>query len=82
MSSQPVLPVVTDQHRPCGKRWECGTCGKAWPCEPARARLTREYGHDRVSLACYLGTQLVHAARDIRDVGPRELYERFVSWTR
>ena len=35
-----------------------------------------------ISLAVYVGMQLDHAAREMPNADPGDLYERFVAWTR
>jgi hypothetical protein len=79
-SRNTVVGDVT--HKGSGNRWDCGRCGKLWPCETAREELIASFGGDRVSLAVYMATDLVRAARDLSESTPAELYVRFIAWTR
>ncbi|MFC4090056.1 hypothetical protein [Micromonospora sp. GCM10011541] len=49
----PVLPV-----------WSCGGCDLPWPCPTRRRELRAEFDDAPVSLALYLGAQLVRASAD------------------
>lgn len=78
-----ALAERVDQHLPQRPSWSCQSCDQLWPCSPARVQLGEAYGLDRVGLAMYLATLLDQAAAEIGEhVTPRELYERFVAWTR
>ena len=50
----PVLPI-----------WSCGGCAAPWPCPTRRRELRAEFDGAPVSLALYLGAQLVRAAEDL-----------------
>ncbi|HEY0698085.1 MAG TPA: hypothetical protein VGD43_09785 [Micromonospora sp.] len=78
------MTAVDVSHQPVRPAWTCGRCGQPWPCSPARIELGEKYAADRPALATHLGSLLVDASREIGTAGasPRELYERFVSWTR
>ncbi|MFK3982789.1 hypothetical protein ACI2K4_20720 [Micromonospora sp. NPDC050397] len=75
-----VLVELT--HKSASGRWDCGRCGHPWPCAPGRGELTASFGGDRVALAMYMATELVRAARELREPTPAQLHERFIAWTR
>jgi hypothetical protein len=78
-----VSQTATDAHAAVRPAWICGTCGQDWPCPPARTLLAEQYGAERVSLATQMAIQLGRAAGDLpATTTSRELYERFVEWTR
>lgn len=79
-----VLGRRVDQgHLPQRPSWQCTGCDQPWPCSPARVQLGEAYGLDRIGLAMYVATLLEQAAAEVdQHVTPRELYERFVAWTR
>lgn len=62
--------------------WNCVACRKPWPCTPAREQLSQQYGRDRVGLAIYMGALLTHAVEDMPEIATKELFERFIRWTR
>lgn len=70
------------RHPPLRPSWDCATCGQPWACHPARVELAERYAGDPISLAVYVGMQLDHAAREMPNADPGDLYERFVAWTR
>jgi hypothetical protein len=75
--------ATTTRHEPLRPSWACGACGQAWPCSPARVQLGEAYGEERVSLATQMAVQLGRAAGELpATTTSRELYERFVEWTR
>lgn len=69
-------------HPPTRPSWDCATCGQPWPCPPALVELGERYATDPVALAVYMSTQLDHAVREMSTPDARDLYERFVAWTR
>ncbi|WP_107077465.1 hypothetical protein [Micromonospora sp. MH33] len=68
---EPVLPV-----------WSCGGCGAPWPCTTRRQQLGAEFDHAPVSLALYLGAQLVRASADLHWLPAGALHRRFLGWVR
>ncbi|MBO4205841.1 hypothetical protein [Micromonospora echinofusca] len=70
-SHGPVLPI-----------WHCGGCGAPWPCRTRRTELRAEYDNAPVSLALYLGAQLVVASQDLPWVPAGDLHRRFLGWLR
>ncbi|MEJ3742977.1 flavin reductase [Actinomycetes bacterium KLBMP 9797] len=72
----------TGEHTPVRPSWTCTACEEDWPCVPAREKLCAEYGDQKVNLAVYMATQLGHAAADLTEATPTQLYERFIAWTR
>ncbi|MFE9652758.1 hypothetical protein [Micromonospora sp. NPDC006431] len=68
---EPVLPI-----------WTCGGCGGPWPCGTRRRELRAEYADAPVSLALYLGAQLVRASADLHWVSAGALHRRFLGWVR
>ncbi|MEU5907508.1 hypothetical protein ABZ780_24445 [Micromonospora sp. NPDC047467] len=72
MSSHgPVLPI-----------WSCGGCDAPWPCPTRRRELSAEFGGASVSLALYMGAQLVRASADLTWVPAGALHRRFLGWVR
>ncbi|MDQ7910793.1 hypothetical protein RB614_40510 [Phytohabitans sp. ZYX-F-186] len=69
-------------HQPIRPTWACDTCGGDWPCPPAREALTAEHAADPVALGVYMAVQLGHAAGDMPEATARDLYRRFIVWTR
>lgn len=68
---EPVLPI-----------WSCGGCGAPWPCPTRRQELRAEFAEAPVSLALYLGAQLVSASEDLSWVPAGRLHRRFLGWLR
>ena len=68
-------------HEPRRPEWTCHHCGQPWPCPPARVELSESYGPDRVGLSVYMGVQLADATLEAPGE-PREMWDRFVAWTR
>lgn len=79
-----VLPdrVDGDDHQPDRPEWDCLACQQPWPCPPGRVRLGEAYTGDRVGLAVYMAGQLDQAVTELAGATPRDLFDRFVSWTR
>lgn len=74
---------VDQGHLPQRPSWQCTSCDQPWPCPPARVQLGEAYAGDPFGLAMYAATLLEQAAAEVDNhVTPRELYERFVAWTR
>ena len=73
-------PMSHEARRP---GWDCDTCpgSKPWPSDPARERLAEEYAGQRALLSIHMGIQLADATREAPGE-PREMWERFVAWTR
>ncbi|GGR96210.1 hypothetical protein GCM10010169_45930 [Micromonospora fulviviridis] len=67
----PVLPV-----------WSCGSCAAPWPCAAGRQQLRAEFADAPVSLALYLGAQLVRASADLHWLPAGALHRRFLGWVR
>ncbi|MET7962508.1 hypothetical protein ABZ356_23815 [Micromonospora zamorensis] len=67
----PVLPI-----------WSCGGCGAPWPCFTRRRELSAEFGEAPVSLALYMGAQLVRASADLTWAPAGALHRRFLGWVR
>ncbi|KAB1916023.1 hypothetical protein F8274_01600 [Micromonospora sp. AMSO31t] len=70
-SHEPVLPI-----------WSCGGCAGPWPCAARRQQLRAEFGGASVSLALYLGAQLVRASADLHWLPAGVLHRRFLGWVR
>ncbi|MBE1488876.1 hypothetical protein [Plantactinospora soyae] len=60
--------------------WTCSCGDQRWPCPDARMLLLRTT--DPCRLSTRAGDWMREAARDLSDVTPAELFERFLSWTR
>jgi len=67
----PVLPI-----------WSCGGCDAPWPCRTRRRELSAEFDDAPVSLALYMGAQLVRATADLTWVPAGALHRRFLGWVR
>lgn len=67
-------------HAPRRPSWECRACDHPWPCDPAREHLMGT--SNRVELATSAWERLSEAVEDMPTAPPRELFERFVAWTR
>jgi hypothetical protein len=87
--SRPVAVAVSTEpppHLAVRPLWLCRACAAPWPCGPARRHLRREYAPDRVGLSVYLAGVLYEATADLLALGtevtPKELFERFLAWTR
>jgi hypothetical protein len=68
--------------------WTCGTCQESWPCPPAKDRLRKRHGQDKVGLSIELTDLLYLAAKDLFvganliRANPTALHARFIAWTR
>jgi hypothetical protein len=71
---------VTGLHQPTAHTWLCATCWLPWPCETRRRQLLAQYTNAPVSLALVLGSAMIEAAADLRDVPAGDLHEQFVGW--
>ncbi len=60
--------------------WDCRACDKPWPCDPAREALMAEM--DITALRMYLWINLEEAMGDLPATPVREVFERFLAWTR
>nr|WP_205861648.1 hypothetical protein [Planosporangium flavigriseum] len=60
--------------------WSCVGCGYPWPCPSRRRQLLGEYADAPVSLALVMGSAMIEAAADLRDVRAGDLHEQFVGW--
>ncbi|MFU8855099.1 hypothetical protein ACNAW0_29660 [Micromonospora sp. SL1-18] len=69
-------------HGPVLPTWTCGGCGGPWPCPTRRRELRAEYADAPVSLALYLGAQLVRASADLHWLPAGALHRRFLGWVR
>ncbi|MGK5441078.1 hypothetical protein ACSNN7_04490 [Micromonospora sp. URMC 105] len=69
-------------HGPVPPVWSCGGCGAPWPCPTRRRELRAEYADAPVSLALYLGAQLVRATEDLSGTPAGALHRRFLGWLR
>lgn len=76
-------------HRATRPGWWCTSgCGD-WPCGPARVRLREIYVEDPVGLSMVMAEDMSEAIKDLWKLhpdgpptSPRELFDRFVAWTR
>ncbi|MFC6023157.1 hypothetical protein ACFP2T_44285 [Plantactinospora solaniradicis] len=75
-----VSHVAPEDHSPVRPEWNCSCGDRRWPCPRARELLLLTT--DRLSLAMYAADWMTDAARDLPDVTPAELFERFMRWTR
>jgi hypothetical protein len=66
-------------HQPVRPGWSCGRCSEPWPCDQARQDLVMDLGWKRVPI--YLAVMMEHAAGDLNDARPNQLWERFIEWT-
>lgn len=69
-------------HGPMMPIWTCEGCNAPWPCRTRQQELRAEYEGASVSLALYMGAQLVCASRDLTWVPAGVLHLRFLGWTR
>ena len=67
-------------HTPAAKTWRCLGCGLPWPCVTRRQSLAAQYADSPVSLVLQLGSTMVEASNDLRDVPAGEMFDRFVGW--
>ncbi|ROT33262.1 hypothetical protein [Micromonospora sp. HM5-17] len=67
-------------HAAVRPQWSCSCGQRCWPCPTARTILLLTT--DRLSLARSATTWVYDAARELPDVTPAELFDRFVGWTR
>lgn len=67
----PVLPI-----------WSCGGCDAPWPCRTRQRELRAEFDGAPISLALYLGAQLLRASEDLTWVQAGPLHKRFLGWLR
>lgn len=67
----PVLPI-----------WSCGGCDAPWPLPTRRRELRAEFAGAPVSLALYMGAQLVRAAADLHWLPAGAMHRRFLGWVR
>lgn len=61
--------------------FRCVACGRPWPCLPARVQLGEQYADDPSGLARLMTGYLFDAVA-VFLAPPRELYDRFIAWTR
>ncbi|WP_346534736.1 hypothetical protein [Micromonospora sp. DPT] len=69
-------------HGPVLPMWSCGGCGAPWPCPNRRRELRAEFADAPVSLALYMGAQLVRATEDLAWASAGTLHRRFLGWLR
>jgi hypothetical protein len=60
--------------------WICLGCSLPWPCPTRQRQLLGQYADAPVSLALLLGSALVEATADLRDIPAGELHDQFVAW--
>jgi hypothetical protein len=60
--------------------WLCAACGGPWPCHTRRQQLLAQYTGAPASLALVLGSAMIEAATDLRDVPAGELHDQFIGW--
>lgn len=70
------------RHLPERPSWDCRGCGLPWPCETARREAIDRYGVGTVGLGQWALEWLMEAAGELPQPHPRELWWRFVEWTR
>jgi hypothetical protein len=68
------------EHAAVRPDWTCSCGDRRWPCPDARTLLRRTT--DPCRLAIRATDWMRDAARELSDVTPAELFERFLSWTR
>lgn len=73
---------MTTTHGPVLPIWSCGGCAAPWPCATRRQQLRAEFDGAAVSLALYLGAQLVRASADLHWLPAGVLHRRFLGWLR
>ncbi|MEU4716437.1 hypothetical protein AB0F73_22685 [Micromonospora purpureochromogenes] len=69
-------------HGPVLQIWSCDGCDAPWPCRTRQRELRAEFDGAPVSLALYMGAQLVRAAPDLSWVPAGVLHRRFLGWIR
>ncbi|MEV4661990.1 hypothetical protein AB0J85_08555 [Micromonospora echinofusca] len=69
-------------HGPVLTIWICGGCDAPWPCRTRQRELRAEFDGAPISLALYLGAQLVRASEDLTWVPAGALHQRFLGWLR
>ncbi|MEO3746674.1 hypothetical protein [Plantactinospora sp. B5E13] len=72
--------ATPDDHSPVRPTWHCSCGDRRWPCPRARELLLLTV--DRISLAMYAANWMTDAARDLPELTPAELFQRFLQWTR
>lgn len=71
---------AAEGHQPHRPSWDCLACGRPWPCDPAREALAGTL--DRIGLAMHAWDRLEEAALELPGSTSKELFERFLAWTR
>ena len=79
--SDPRRSTVTS-HGPVLPMWNCGGCDAPWPCHTRQQELRAEFDGASLSLALYLGAQLVRACEDLSWLPAGVLHQRFLGWLR
>jgi hypothetical protein len=67
-------------HRPMGWTWLCAGCSGPWPCPTRQRQFLAEYDRAPASLALVLGSTMIRAAADLRDVPAGQLHDQFIAW--
>ncbi|SDZ41748.1 hypothetical protein SAMN05444365_11466 [Micromonospora pattaloongensis] len=71
---------MSELHVPDRPSWQCARGDGPWPCDAAKAELRAAY--DPVGLAMHGAERLAEAAAELPNATPRELFTRFVAWTK
>jgi hypothetical protein len=66
-------------HRPMAT-WLCVACGGPWPCPTRQRQLLAEYDRAPACLALTLGSTMIQASADLRDLPAGELRDQFLGW--
>lgn len=69
------------EHQPDPETYDCRACRQKWPCAAARRYLLATTP-DPIQLAMRLWTELERAAAVLVDHPPKQLFERFLKWSR
>lgn len=79
---RPLAGKAVSVHDPVLPVWSCGGCALPWPGPTRRRELRAEFDGAPVSLALYLGAQLVRASADLTWLPAGGLHRRFLGWLR
>jgi hypothetical protein len=67
-------------HQPMAQSWLCLGCGLPWPCRTRQRQFLGQYADAPASLALVLGSALIEACNDLRDLPAGQLHDQFVGW--
>ncbi|MGC9666359.1 hypothetical protein ACNTMW_07350 [Planosporangium sp. 12N6] len=67
-------------HRPMPRTWTCAACGRPWPCPTRQRQFLAEYDGALATLTLTLGSAMIYAADELRDVPAGRLHDQFIGW--